>query len=73
MENIRKEDGKKILIWAWVCVVGILITPLFAIGGIILGNKYKKYDEKIGKQIVTMSIIGGVLMFYFSLKLAMGW
>ncbi|UJS27250.1 hypothetical protein L2Z53_08745 [Macrococcoides canis] len=73
MENLRKEDGKKILIWAWVCVVGILITPLFAIGGIILGNKYKKYDEKKGKQIVIMSIIGGVLMFYFSLKFAMGW
>ncbi|UTH01874.1 hypothetical protein KFV05_09135 [Macrococcoides canis] len=73
MENLRKEDGKKILIWAWACVVGILIIPLLAIGGIILGNKYKKYDEKKGKQIVTMSIIGGVLMFYFNLKLMMGW
>ncbi|MGV2927064.1 hypothetical protein RW115_00580 [Macrococcus capreoli] len=72
MENLRKEDGKKLLIWAWVCVACIIISPLFAIGGIILGNKYKKYDQKKGSQIITASIIAGVIMIYFNFKVLSG-
>ncbi|ARJ51004.1 hypothetical protein [Staphylococcus lutrae] len=62
-----EEKGKALKVWAWVFIVLTVAVPLFGIGSIICGNKYKKYHPEKGAKLVkiaTIVLIISVVMYF---------